>query len=90
MKDNYGTNHVRVKGNLKVLCHLMFDVLVLTEKKMFNYLAWLLTTAVLKTMPIVIGKEVYAPKHGLRDFFKTKLQVMRKNGLTLKINFLTR
>ena len=37
MKDNYGANHVRVKGHLKVLCHLMFGVLVLTVKQIFNY-----------------------------------------------------
>ena len=39
MKDNYGANHVRVKGHLKVLCHLMFGVLVLTVKRIFNYFA---------------------------------------------------
>ena len=39
MKDNYGANHVRVKGHLKVLCHLMFGVLVLTVKQIFNYFA---------------------------------------------------
>ena len=39
MKDNYGANHVRVKGHLKVLCHLMFGVLVLTAKQIFNYFA---------------------------------------------------
>ena len=37
IKDNYGANHVRVKGHLKVLCHLMFGVLVLTAKQIFNY-----------------------------------------------------
>ena len=36
---NYGANHVRVKGHLKVLCHLMFGVLVLTAKQIFNYFA---------------------------------------------------
>ena len=30
---------VRVKGHLKVLCHLMFGVLVLTAKQIFNYFA---------------------------------------------------
>ena len=30
---------VRVKGHLKVLCHLMFGVLVLTVKQIFNYFA---------------------------------------------------
>ena len=39
MKDNYGANHVRVKGHLKVLCHLMSGVLVLTAKQIFNYFA---------------------------------------------------
>jgi hypothetical protein len=37
MKDNYGANQVRIKGHLKVLCHLMFGVLVLTAKQIFNY-----------------------------------------------------
>ena len=37
--NNYGANHVRVKGHLKVLCHLMFGVLVLTVKQIFNYFA---------------------------------------------------
>ena len=63
MKDNYGANHVRVKGHLKVLCHLMFGVLVLTVKQIFNYFAGVLTIAVDKTKPIAIGKEVYAMKH---------------------------
>ena len=39
MKDNYGANQVRIKGHLKVLCHLMFGVLVLTAKQIFNYFA---------------------------------------------------
>ena len=39
MKDNYGANHVRFNGHLKVLCHLMFGVLVLTVKQIFNYFA---------------------------------------------------
>ncbi len=39
IKDNYGANHVRVKGHLKVLCHLMFGVITLTVKQIFNYFA---------------------------------------------------
>jgi len=37
MKDNYGACHVRVKGQLKVFCHLMFGVISLTVKQIFNY-----------------------------------------------------
>ncbi|NCB09187.1 MAG: transposase [Bacteroidia bacterium] len=39
MKDNYGANQVRVKGHLKVFCHLMFGVIALTVKQIFNYFA---------------------------------------------------
>ena len=39
VKDNYGANHVRIKDHLKVLCHLMFGVLVLTVKQIFNFFA---------------------------------------------------
>ena len=75
MKDNYGANHVRVRGHLKVLCHLMFGVLVLTVKQIFNYFAWVLTIAVDKTKPIAIGKEVYAMKHDFSWLFQEKITV---------------
>jgi transposase len=38
LKDNYGARHVRVKGHLKVFCHLMFGVIALTVKQLFNLL----------------------------------------------------
>jgi hypothetical protein len=38
LKDNYGARHVRVKGHCKVLTHLMFGVIALTVKQMFNML----------------------------------------------------
>jgi len=38
LKDNYGARHVRVKGHLKVLCHLMFGVIAVTVKQLFNML----------------------------------------------------
>ncbi len=37
LKDNYGANQVRVKGHQKVFCHLMFGVLVLTIKQLYNF-----------------------------------------------------
>lgn len=38
LKDNYGARHVRVKGHWKVLCHLMFGVIAVTVKQLFNML----------------------------------------------------
>ena len=38
LKDNYGARHVRVKGHLKVFCHLMFGVIAITVKQLFNML----------------------------------------------------
>ena len=38
LKDNYGARHVRVKGHWNVLCHLMFGVIAITVKKIFNML----------------------------------------------------
>ena len=39
IKDNYGANQIRVKGHLKVFCHLMFGVIALTVKQIYNYFA---------------------------------------------------
>ena len=36
LKDNYGARHIRVKGHWKVLCHLMFGVIAITVKQLFN------------------------------------------------------
>lgn len=38
LKDNYGARHVRVKGHWKVLCHIMFGVIAITVKQLFNML----------------------------------------------------
>ena len=38
LKDNYGGRNVRVKGHWKVLCHLMFGILAITVKQLFNML----------------------------------------------------
>jgi len=38
LKDNYGGNHVRVRGDKKVACHLMFGLLALTASQLFNLL----------------------------------------------------
>lgn len=38
LKDNYGGNHVRVRGDKKVACHLMFGLLALTATQLFNLL----------------------------------------------------
>lgn len=38
LKDNYGARHVRVKGHWKVLCHLMFGVIAIAVKQLFNML----------------------------------------------------
>jgi hypothetical protein len=36
LKDNYALETIRVKGHKKVSCHIMFAVLALTAKKIFN------------------------------------------------------
>jgi len=36
LKDSYGGRHVRVRGNLKVACHLMFGVLALTVHQLMR------------------------------------------------------
>ena len=36
LKDKYGACHVRVKRHWKVLCHLMFGVIAITVKQLFN------------------------------------------------------
>jgi len=38
LKDNYGARHIRVKGHEKVFCHLMFGVIAITVKQLFNML----------------------------------------------------
>jgi hypothetical protein len=38
LKDNYGARHVRVKGHEKVYTHLMFGVIDITVKQLFNML----------------------------------------------------
>ncbi len=38
LKDNYGGNHVRVRGNAKVMAHLMFGIIALTANQLFNLL----------------------------------------------------
>lgn len=38
IKDNYGGRHIRVKGPAKVFCHLMFGLLAITAKQLFNML----------------------------------------------------
>ena len=38
LKDNYGARHIRVKGHWKVFCHLMFGVVAVTVKQLFNML----------------------------------------------------
>lgn len=38
LKDNYGARHIRVKGHAKVMCHLMFGVIAITVKQLFNML----------------------------------------------------
>ena len=38
LKDNYGARHVHIKGHLKVFCHLMFGVIAITVKQLFNML----------------------------------------------------
>ena len=36
LRDSYGGRHVRVRGNLKVACHLMFGVLALTVHRLMR------------------------------------------------------
>lgn len=36
LKDNYGARHVRVKGHWKVWCHLMFGVIAIAVKQLYN------------------------------------------------------
>ncbi len=38
LKDNYGGRNIRVKGHWKVLCHLMFGIIAITVKQLFNML----------------------------------------------------
>lgn len=38
LKDNYGGRHVRVRGNKKVACHLMFGLIALTATQLFKLL----------------------------------------------------
>ena len=38
LKDNHGGNHIRVKGHSKVMCHLMFGLLVIAASNMFTML----------------------------------------------------
>ena len=38
LKDNHGGENIRVKGNSKVFCHLMFGVIATMAKQMFNML----------------------------------------------------
>ncbi len=36
LKDNYGGNNVRVKGNKKVMAHLMFGIIAMTADQLFR------------------------------------------------------
>ncbi len=36
LKDNYGGNHIRVRGAKKVACHLMFGLVALTATQLYN------------------------------------------------------
>ena len=38
LKDNYGARDIRVKGHEKVYTHLMFGVIAITVKQLFNML----------------------------------------------------
>lgn len=38
LKDNYGGNNIRVRGHAKVMAHLMFGIIALTSKQLFNML----------------------------------------------------
>ncbi len=36
--ENYGSKTIRVRGSTKVMCHLMFGIIALTAKQLFNML----------------------------------------------------
>jgi hypothetical protein len=36
LKDNHGGNYLRVRGHAKVMCHLMFGILVITTEQMLR------------------------------------------------------
>ena len=38
LKDNFGGTFVRVRGALKVMCHLMFGLVALTATQLFHLL----------------------------------------------------
>jgi len=38
LKDNYAVETVRVKGQIKVACHIMFAVITLKAKKIYTIL----------------------------------------------------
>ena len=38
LKDNFGARFIRVRGSLKVMCHLMFGILALTALQLFHLL----------------------------------------------------
>ena len=38
LKDNYGGNNVRVKGDKKVMAHLMFGIIAITADQLFRFL----------------------------------------------------
>jgi len=38
LKDDFGGRHIRVKGNAKVMSHLMFGVLALTADQLLRLL----------------------------------------------------
>ncbi len=37
LKDEFGGRHVRVKGHAKILCHLMFGILVITADQLMRF-----------------------------------------------------
>jgi len=37
LKDEFGGRMVRVRGNAKVMCHLMFGVLALTANQLLTF-----------------------------------------------------
>jgi len=37
LKDEFGGRHVRVRGHAKVLCHLMFGILVITVDQLMRF-----------------------------------------------------
>ena len=38
LKDNYALESIRVRGQKKVVCQMMFAIIALTAKKIFNLL----------------------------------------------------